>query len=112
MKWNSFFIGLVLLTISPLYAKIGCIDNSDHLKHLYDTKTYHFVHCLCPCRRIMTFKRNQCTDCKHYHDPAQWIVIEKTAGNANHPSKEKIQPVDQIIHTLVRNYQSRKAYAQ
>jgi len=86
----------LLLTVlgGYLYAAVGCMDNSWHLKKKYDYKEYHHVHCTCPCEQQYEIMRNgRCFKCKHLRqriqlrhvqtNPSQLINIEKlkNAGN-------------------------------
>ena len=81
----------IALTLSFLLAfmvvkpKVGCVDNSYHLKQKYDSKEYHYVECNCPCDTHAAFGlkskyRNKCLECGHYHyaDP-QSFPIQKNA---------------------------------
>jgi hypothetical protein len=56
-----------------LIAAPGCIDNSWHVKRLFDTKTYHLVthrvgrydtYCQCPCTKVSA-DRGICFQCGH-----------------------------------------------
>ena len=80
---------LIFITIAtPLFARIGCLDNSAHLEQRFDYKKYHFVQCNCPCEQAYSLTKNgSCTECGHRRDdvlitsvttdPTKLINIEK-----------------------------------
>lgn len=62
---------LILLSsiISPLYARVGCLDKSMHLEQKFDYKKFHFVQCNCPCEQEYEMTKNgTCTKCSHRRD--------------------------------------------
>lgn len=81
---ESFF--LCLLISAPLYAEMGCMDNSYHAQQDYDYKQYHYVRCTCPCKNYRHFmsKGYRCSKCGHAHDPqiAHAIRTSYTAAGA------------------------------
>lgn len=70
---RKLFWYLLLRTSHLLYAAPGCMDNSWHMSHPFDTKSYHIVahpigtnqtFCQCPCRSISA-DRGICFECGH-----------------------------------------------
>lgn len=60
------------------HARVGCIDNSFHLKKWPDFKQYHYVQCSCPCKEFAHVAgRDTCLKCGHYHAPLPKIHITK-----------------------------------
>ncbi len=70
---------LFIISISlPLLTRVGCIDNSFHLKKWPDFKQYHYVQCSCPCSEFAhVAERDKCLKCGHYHAPQPKILITK-----------------------------------
>jgi hypothetical protein len=61
---------LLIITITtPLFARIGCLDNSAHLEQRFDYKKYHFVQCNCLCEQAYSLTKNgSCSECGHRRD--------------------------------------------
>jgi len=88
-----------------LYAEVGCLEKSWHLKKVYDYKALHPVPgadkgpCHCPCAKYMAQCRKplpygQCPMCKHYRiKPSPIIVTEKVRRQAKQKVTEDISPV-------------------
>ena len=81
---NKYTVLMFLITVSTLLntrsinGKVGCMDNSWHLKKAYDYKTYHYVYCSCPCEKEyeQLSNRGQCWKCHHYHEPQNIEIIQ------------------------------------
>lgn len=81
---------LLLITmtfsITTLFGAIGCMDNSQYLKQMYDTKAYHYVSCDCVCRSKGP-GTNRCARCGHLMVPQEeeYVTsadaIPQTPGN-------------------------------
>lgn len=76
-------LSLGLLTIAPVKASLGCLDNSWHLTQPFDAKEYHIVtrevgtsktYCPCPCRKL-SLSRGECMACGHKHDIQPWTIV-------------------------------------
>ena len=77
---NILLITLLFMASQPIFASIGCMDNSWHLKKSPDYKTYHYVKCNCPCERYTLMEnRGKCLRCGHFHNPQDinWIIESK-----------------------------------
>lgn len=80
-KIASTIMALLLLGTTPwLVSKNGCMDNSMHLKQKYDTKTYHYVSCNCPCdyyrtQGLYASAKHKCLECGHRHDPRTTLIL-------------------------------------
>ncbi len=89
-----------ILSSNLLQAKIGCMDNSWHLKKTkYDSKEYHYVACDCPCKSTIA-DRNQCRCCKHYHDTEPWIIISRDHQNPAVTAKQSVPQPKNALHAL------------
>jgi len=82
-KHNSTLLLLFMVVISALHTsrlngRVGCMDNSWHLKKAYDDKTYHYVYCTCPCekRYEQSPNRRKCWKCRHYHEPQSIEMVK------------------------------------
>lgn len=72
----KIFLCTFSIIATSIQARIGCMDNSNHLEKFGDTKSYHYVACTCPCQRYKQLAdRNTCTKCGHYHDNSPFIII-------------------------------------
>jgi hypothetical protein len=75
---NKLLCALMLITVGgmPLIAAVGCMDNSYHLKHTVDHKTYHYVQCNCDCaHHTNSTDRGICSQCGHYRDPGKFEIV-------------------------------------
>lgn len=70
-----FFMAFLFAACASLDAKVGCMDNSYHLSEPFDNKDYHYVECNCPCKTQLD-ERNMCVECRHYHEPKPWVVVD------------------------------------
>lgn len=84
-----------------LKAQIGCMDNSQHLQESYDTKTYHYVSCNCPCYKYQQFmyKGLGCTKCKHRHDRLNFMQNSGEVS-AYSPDKKETMPLIPLLKKL------------
>lgn len=88
-------LALFMLSATPLFARIGCLDKSMHLQQRFDYKKYHFVQCNCPCEQAYALKKNgTCTECGHRRDDVliQFVTTDPNqliniAGLQNYSSK-------------------------
>lgn len=98
-----------------LHAKVGCLDNSWHLKKKYDHKTYHAVSCSCDCdaqkaRGLHAQNRDQCLECGHYHDPKPIVFLKKiVAKMAHNPLPES---PNKAMDRLIEHWKRQKEKAE
>jgi hypothetical protein len=88
---NRKVIMITILLLFPLaaFARVGCQDNSYHLKKKYDNKEYHFVDCACSCTYQTIPPHNRCSECGHVFIPQEWEIIDDaTAQLAMHDDRE------------------------
>ncbi|MFI5333140.1 MAG: hypothetical protein ACHQVS_03490 [Candidatus Babeliales bacterium] len=76
-------VWLLTLTfiVTPVYARIGCLDKSMHLEQRFDYKKYHFVQCNCHCEQAYELMKNgTCTECGHRRDDVlvQFVTTDPT----------------------------------
>lgn len=104
-----FFITILFLTnipSIPLFARIGCRDNSWHMQKKYDAKEDHAVECYCPCPATTS----RCFDCSHYHTPQPWEIIQNDAQVTTQTPQSSLRSRDPLVvlKTLVNRYQKIK----
>ncbi len=100
MKRFFIFFLLVSSINNPIKARIGCRDNSWHLKKKYDYKEDHAVVCHCPCPE----KMGRCPKCQHYHE-AKPLIIIKNDGAKTVPKKDLFkQNMQSVIKKLLAKY--------
>ncbi len=71
-------VALMLMGGIALEGRLGCLDNSFHLKKCPDFKKYHYVYCTCPCREFTHIDgRDKCLKCGHFHAPLPTVVVQR-----------------------------------
>jgi hypothetical protein len=81
IKLTMMLIIAYVLYTATLNGAVGCMDNSQHLKQMYDTKAYHYVSCDCPCRSKGP-GTNRCARCGHLIVPQEEEYV--TSADALH----------------------------
>src|SRR6266404_6298739 len=72
----KYRIVLILALYAPsFFAGVNCIDNSEHLKKMYDDKEWHSVECDCSCE---TIKGGRCIECEHLQNAHPLTIIKST----------------------------------
>jgi hypothetical protein len=84
---KKIIVLLATCFMSPLMARIGCMDNSWHLTQKYDNKEMHFVDCACDCNDTL----GTCALCGHIHNAQPWTIIEQKNNHPSHNSKKQIK---------------------
>lgn len=80
MKRTWFISATIAALAVSARAEVGCMDNSYHMKHAADHKTYHYVQCNCTCKHHkMSTDRGICSKCGHYRDPGSFEVVRYNA---------------------------------
>ncbi len=65
------------LMIAPLYASNNCIDNTQKLENLFDSKEWHSVDCNCNCKNL---RKDICFECGHKQNAHPWTIIQPDSG--------------------------------
>lgn len=78
---------MLAILITPLYASINCIDNSEHLEKSHDHKEWHLVACNCPCEII---KGGYCTECGHRQNAHPLAMITSTKQQISSTTQSKL----------------------
>lgn len=118
IKRLIILIFIAWIISNKLFGAVGCMDNSWHLQKKYDTKSFHYVQCNCPCYQHKTLKTaGLCLQCQHYHMPRKWQVIGKDGNDiatleqihSTDPSQQDINPaVQKVVLNLIQRYKIRK----
>lgn len=99
---------IIILTLSllvtPLFAGLNCMDNSEHLKYGdYDNKEWHSIECNCPCNTGI--QGGKCVECGHLQEARPWTIVQTSAIKAVHQNRVMApQTVKQALNNLVQKY--------
>jgi hypothetical protein len=120
MKILYYFLSIVsLCTFFCMQCAVDCMDNSRHVSSWFDHKDYQLVYnvrdghkypCACPCEPhyLVISDRGKCTQCGHYRDVRNWIVVgprhthlaaKQTCPAQSAESCKKKSPFNYLLYT-------------
>jgi|GEM_PF-1443660 len=118
MKYTTALLSTLMSITNCLYPAVGCMDTSAYLQTRYDTKNLHYVRCDCACDSTTILRTwGKCILCEHYHQPKDWIVMNRgkqVATVLQYRSVERndemsLSPTTQrLIKNLVSTYKQGK----